>query len=169
MSTVVFLDFALFDEPLGRVKVVLETGLAPRASENFRQLCTGEYRVDRVPVGYKGCVVRLRLSTTNGKPGILLESGDFDGRGGVSIYGEGIVIDSLAALKADQPGTVCMLPEGRGSKFVIIPGVIGDLQYQVVGRVVMEGWPVLNKLQAILTDKTVPADSVTICQCGQMY
>lgn len=163
MSTVVFLDFALFDEPVGRVKIVLETEEAPRASENFRQLCTGEHRVDTVPVGYKGCVVRLR--TGNGV--LMIESGNFDGRGGTSIYGDGVVFDGKQ-IDSNHPGLVCMLNEGRGSMFVIIPGTCHDVDMQIVGRVI-EGWPVLNKVQAILTDNSVPAESVTICQCGQMY
>jgi peptidyl-prolyl isomerase H (cyclophilin H) len=29
--------------------------IAPRTAENFRQLCTGEFRKNGLPVGYKGC------------------------------------------------------------------------------------------------------------------
>jgi peptidyl-prolyl isomerase H (cyclophilin H) len=176
METVVFLDFALFnDEPIGRVLIRLETGLAPRASENYRQLCTGEYRVDRVPVGFKGCVVRGRLAPNS--PSLMIESGNFDGRGGTSIYGDVVVfenanssINGSGSLKHDLPGTVTMLNRGHGSEFAIVTGPAPHLdgQCQVVGRVVA-GLPALSKLQAILTDRTVPADSVTISQCGQMY
>jgi len=33
----------------------LWTDICPKTAENFRQLCTGEFRKNGLPVGYKGC------------------------------------------------------------------------------------------------------------------
>lgn len=41
-------------EPLGRVTFELFKDVVPRTAENFRQLCTGEYKVNNKPQGYKG-------------------------------------------------------------------------------------------------------------------
>jgi cyclophilin family peptidyl-prolyl cis-trans isomerase len=41
-------------EPLGRVTFELFKDVVPRTAENFRQLCTGEYKVNGKPQGYKG-------------------------------------------------------------------------------------------------------------------
>ena len=40
----VYLDVAIKGEKVGRIEMVLFTKEAPRAAENFRQLCTGEER-----------------------------------------------------------------------------------------------------------------------------
>ena len=39
---------------MGRMKIELFADVVPKTAENFRQLCTGEYRKDGVPQGYKG-------------------------------------------------------------------------------------------------------------------
>lgn len=41
-------------EPLGRITFELFKDVVPRTAENFRQLCTGEYKVNGKPQGYKG-------------------------------------------------------------------------------------------------------------------
>lgn len=41
-------------EPLGRVTFELFKDVVPRTAENFRQLCTGEYKVNGKAQGYKG-------------------------------------------------------------------------------------------------------------------
>ena len=42
-------------QEIGRVKFELFADFVPRTAENFRQFCTGEYRKDGVPIGYKNC------------------------------------------------------------------------------------------------------------------
>lgn len=29
--------------------------VVPKTAENFRQLCTGEFKLNKVPIGYKNC------------------------------------------------------------------------------------------------------------------
>lgn len=41
-------------EPLGRITFELFKDVVPRTAENFRQFCTGEYKVNNKPQGYKG-------------------------------------------------------------------------------------------------------------------
>lgn len=41
-------------EPLGRITFELYQHLVPRTAENFRQFCTGEYKVNGKAQGYKG-------------------------------------------------------------------------------------------------------------------
>jgi len=39
---------------VGRIKFELFADAVPRTAENFRQFCTGEYKKDGVPIGFKG-------------------------------------------------------------------------------------------------------------------
>lgn len=50
----VFFDISIGGIEMGRMKMELFADVVPKTAENFRQLCTGEYRKDGVPQGYKG-------------------------------------------------------------------------------------------------------------------
>lgn len=41
---VVFFDISIGDVPVGRMKMELFSDIVPKTAENFRQLCTGEYK-----------------------------------------------------------------------------------------------------------------------------
>lgn len=41
-------------EPLGRVQFELFADVVPKTAENFRQFCTGEFKVNGRPQGYRG-------------------------------------------------------------------------------------------------------------------
>ena len=51
-NPVVFLDISIGGHAAGRIKIELLADIVPKTAENFRQLCTGEYRQDGVPTGY---------------------------------------------------------------------------------------------------------------------
>ena len=53
-NPVVFFDVSIGGQPVGRIKMELFADVVPKTAENFRQFCTGEFRKDGVPVGYKG-------------------------------------------------------------------------------------------------------------------
>ena len=64
--------------------VQLFRDICPKTAENFRQFCTGEYKKDGVPVGYKGCMFHRVIKD------FMIQGGDFvnsDGTGLTSIYG----------------------------------------------------------------------------------
>jgi hypothetical protein len=48
-------DISIGGVPAGRIKMELFADVAPKTAENFRQLCTGEFRKNGLPTGYKGC------------------------------------------------------------------------------------------------------------------
>lgn len=54
VNPIVFFDISIGGIDMGRMKVELFADVVPKTAENFRQLCTGEYRKDGVPQGYKG-------------------------------------------------------------------------------------------------------------------
>ncbi|KAG8678823.1 Peptidyl-prolyl cis-trans isomerase H, partial [Ceratobasidium sp. 395] len=51
---IVFMDVNIGETPAGRLKMELFSDIVPKTAENFRQLCTGEHRVNSRPQGYKG-------------------------------------------------------------------------------------------------------------------
>lgn len=80
----VFFDVSIADHPVGRIKMELFADIVPKTAENFRQFCTGEYRKDGIPVGYKGCSFHRVIKD------YIIQGGDFvngDGTGSLSIYG----------------------------------------------------------------------------------
>ena len=50
----VFFDVEVGSTPLGRILFELFADVCPKTAENFRQFCTGEYKKDGIPQGYKG-------------------------------------------------------------------------------------------------------------------
>ncbi len=53
-NPVVFFDVSIGGQDMGRMKMELFADVVPKTAENFRQFCTGEFRKDKVPQGYKG-------------------------------------------------------------------------------------------------------------------
>ncbi|KAJ2322579.1 Peptidyl-prolyl cis-trans isomerase-like 1, partial [Coemansia sp. RSA 2681] len=54
-NPIVFFDIKIGGKDAGRIKMELFANKVPKTAENFRQLCTGEYKIKGVPQGYKNC------------------------------------------------------------------------------------------------------------------
>uniref|UniRef100_A0A8C5K482 PPIase cyclophilin-type domain-containing protein n=1 Tax=Jaculus jaculus TaxID=51337 RepID=A0A8C5K482_JACJA len=98
VNPVVFFDVSIGGQEVGRMKIELFADVVPKTAENFRQFCTGEFRKDGVPIGYKG-------STFHG-----------DGTGVASIY-RGPFADENFKLRHSAPGLLSMnVPTGPNNK-----------------------------------------------------
>lgn len=58
-------------QEIGRMILELFADVVPMTSENFRQFCTGEYRKDGVPLGYKGANFHRVIKD------FMIQGGDF--------------------------------------------------------------------------------------------
>jgi peptidyl-prolyl isomerase H (cyclophilin H) len=84
-NPIVFMDIQIGTQPAGRIKFELFANVTPKTAENFRQLCTGEYKQNDKPVGYKGTKFHRVIKD------FMCQGGDFvvgDGTGVQSIYGK---------------------------------------------------------------------------------
>merc|ERR1711977_727765 len=70
-NPIVFLDISIGCIPSGRIKIELWKDICPKTAENFRQFCTGEFRRNGQPIGYKGCVFHRVIKN------FIIQSGDF--------------------------------------------------------------------------------------------
>ncbi|KAI5063250.1 hypothetical protein GOP47_0021797 [Adiantum capillus-veneris] len=117
-NPVVFFDITIGGVPAGRIKMELFADIAPRTAENFRQLCTGEFRKANIPVGYKGCSFHRVIKD------FMVQGGDFvkgDGTGCISIYGTRFDDENFQA-KHTGPGLLSMAnsgPNTNGCQFFL--------------------------------------------------
>ncbi|XP_039223397.1 peptidyl-prolyl cis-trans isomerase H isoform X3 [Crotalus tigris] len=105
-NPVVFFDVTIGGQEVGRMKVELFADVVPKTAENFRQFCTGEFRKDGVPIGYKGSTFHRVIKD------FMIQGGDFvngDGTGVASIY-RGPFADENFKLKHSAPGLLSMPP-----------------------------------------------------------
>lgn len=140
-----------------------------RTTENFRQFCTGEYRVHGRPIGYKGSTFHRIIKD------FMIQGGDFlkgNGTGSTTIFGS-LSFQDEAFPYNHEKYSVSMAnsgPNTNGCQFFICtePAPHLDGKHVVFGKVV-EGFDVvdaLNKVELSHGDK--PADPVTVTECGEM-
>ena len=141
----------------------------PKTAENFRQLCTGEFRKAGKPVGYKGCSFHRVIK------GFMLQGGDFvrgDGTGFASIYGDKFD-DENFELKHSGPGLLSMANSGPGTngcQFFITCDACDwlDGKHVVFGKVV-DGMLTVRKVENVAVGgNNRPKIPATIVQCGEM-
>lgn len=168
VNPIVFLDVSIGGRYIGRIRIELFADHVPRTCENFRQLCTGEFRRNGIPVGYKGAPFHRII------PGFIIQGGDFvhgDGTGTTSIYGDTFP-DEACSLKHDGAGIVAMAnsgPNTNGCQFSIalVPCPELDGKSVIVGRVV-DGMNVVRLISEVPISGAKPKLPVFITQCGEM-
>ncbi|MFJ7910231.1 peptidylprolyl isomerase [Kitasatospora sp. NPDC096204] len=161
MSSNVFFDITINDEPAGRIVFKLFDEVVPKTARNFRELATGQNGF-----GYEGSGFHRVI------PAFMLQGGDFtnhNGTGGKSIYGEKFA-DENFQLKHDRPGLLSMANAGRntnGSQFFVTTIVTDwlDGKHVVFGEVV-EGMDLVKKIEGLGSQSGRTSAKITIAKSG---
>lgn len=163
MTSKVYFDITINDEPAGRIVFNLFDDVVPRTAENFRQLATGEHGF-----GYKGSSFHRVI------PEFMLQGGDFtrgDGTGGKSIYGAKFD-DENFKLAHTKPGLLSMAnsgPNSNGSQFFITTIVTSwlDGKHVVFGEVAdEESMQLVKKIEGLGSQSGRTKAKVTIADSG---
>ncbi|XP_077584211.1 peptidyl-prolyl cis-trans isomerase H [Stigmatopora nigra] len=149
-NPIVFFDVTIGGQDVGRMKVELFADIVPKTAENFRQFCTGEFRRDGVPIGFKGCAFHRVIKD------FMIQGGDFvngDGTGICSIY-RGPFADENFRVKHSAPGLLSMANSGPGTngcQFFITCTKCDwlDGKHVVFGKVV-DGLLIMRKIEVIV-------------------
>ncbi|KAK8827129.1 hypothetical protein WA577_007628, partial [Blastocystis sp. JDR] len=163
VTSTVYLDVSINGLPAGRIVLGLYGEVAPRTSENFRGLCTGEYgpRSNGKPLTYKG----TRFSRII--PGFVVQGGDV----GWSIYGKKFD-DETFVVSQNRPGILVMANAGRNtnqSQFYITTANVAYLDKKLVAfGTVLEGMDVVYMIDKCGTAKGVPKCKVVIADSGEL-
>jgi len=169
-NPVVFFDVSVGSTEIGRILIELFSDVTPKTAENFRQFCTGEYRKDTVPLGYKGSMFHRVIKD------FMVQGGDFvngDGTGCMSIYAGSTFADENFTLRHTEPGLLSMANSGKdtnGCQFFITAAKCDflDGKHVVFGRVI-DGMLVVRKIEnAPVGPNNKPKVEITISQCGQI-
>ena len=169
-NPVVFFDIAVGGHPIGRIKMVLFADIVPKTSENFRQFCTGQFRREGIPIGYKGCTFHRVIKD------FMIQGGDFvkgDGTGHMSIYGDRFK-DENFKLKHSKEGLLSMAnsgPDTNGCQFFITcaPCSWLDGKHVVFGQVI-DGMDVVRAIEnaSVAPGSNKPKAEYKIIECGQL-
>jgi len=163
------MDVNIGETPAGRLKMELFSDIVPKTAENFRQLCTGEYRVNSRPQGYKNATFHRVV------PNFMCQGGDFlkgDGTGSFSIYGDKFPDENFQE-KHLGPGLLSMAnsgPNTNGCQFFITTAKCDflDGKHVVFGKVI-DGMLTLRKIENVATGpNNRPKLVVKITECGEM-
>jgi len=166
---IVFMDINIGETPAGRLKMELFSDIVPKTAENFRQLCTGEFRVNSRPQGYKGATFHRVV------PNFMCQGGDFlkgDGTGSFSIYGDKFPDENFQE-KHTGPGLLSMAnsgPNTNGCQFFVTTAKCDflDGKHVVFGKVI-DGILTLRKIENVATGpNNRPKLVVKITECGEM-
>lgn len=169
----VFFDISIGGQAAGRIVFELFADAVPLTAENFRALCTGEKGtgVSGKPLHYKGAIFHRIM------PQFMCQGGDFtngNGSGGESIYGSNFADESFAGKAGIHtgPGILSMANRGKntnGSQFFICTVQTAWLngKHVVFGQVV-EGYDVVQKMEAVGSGSGATSQQVVIVDCGEV-
>ncbi|CAJ2643738.1 unnamed protein product [Trifolium pratense] len=169
-NPLVFMDVSIDGDPVERMVFELFYDVAPKTSDNFRALSTGERGISPntgKSLHYKGSFFHRIIK------GSIVKGGDFvnrNGTGGESIYGSNFP-DESPRLKHDAPGLLSMAFADRdtlGSHFIITLKADHhlDRKHVVFGKLV-EGLQVLKRIEDVGDEEGHPTVTVKIINCGE--
>ena len=160
-NPVVFLEMSVGGTNLGRIEIELKEDVAPKTTENFKKLCTGEEGY-----GYAGSGFHRVI------PGFMCQGGDFtagNGTGGRSIYGDRFE-DENFDLSHTGPGVLSMANAGpgtNGSQFFLCvtdtPHLDG--KHVVFGQVV-KGYGIVKAVESVGSQGGETEMPVVVESCG---
>uniref|UniRef100_A0A1I7VSY7 Peptidyl-prolyl cis-trans isomerase n=1 Tax=Loa loa TaxID=7209 RepID=A0A1I7VSY7_LOALO len=170
-NPIVFMEMTAGGAPIGTIKMELFADVCPKTAENFRQFCTGEYRRDGVPVGYKNAQFHRVIKD------FMIQGGDFvngDGTGMTSIYGQNsgmkILIWNIQDRNFINGNFANAGPDTNGCQFFITCAKCDflDKKHVVFGRV-LDGLLTVRKIENVPTGQNnKPKIPIVITQCGQL-
>ncbi|MGW1227446.1 peptidylprolyl isomerase [Streptomyces sp. NPDC001478] len=163
MTSQVYFDITINDEPSGRIVFNLFDDIVPKTAQNFRELATGQHGF-----GYKGSSFHRVI------PDFMLQGGDFtrgDGTGGKSIYGAKFD-DENFKLAHSKPGLLSMAnsgPNSNGSQFFVTTIVTSwlDGKHVVFGEVADEtSMALVKKIESLGSQSGRTKAKITIADSG---
>lgn len=170
----VYFDVEIKGVPMGRIEMVLFTDIAPRAAENFRQLCTGEAGI--VPEGREGAGLPYHFKGASFYR-IIHQFIDQSGINTESVFGGSFKDDpGSLELKHDRKGLLSIAhlgPDTATAHFSIMIGPAPHLNghHGIFGQVV-DGFDVVDAVNALSIgkpDNTATAeDGAVIADSGQI-
>uniref|UniRef100_A0A2I3SXP2 Peptidyl-prolyl cis-trans isomerase n=1 Tax=Pan troglodytes TaxID=9598 RepID=A0A2I3SXP2_PANTR len=165
----VFFDVSIGSQEVGHMKIQLFVDTVPNTAENFGQFCTGEFRKDQVPIGYKGSTFHRVIKD------FMIQGGDFvngDVTGVTSIY-QGPFADENFKIRYPAPVLLSMVnssPSTNGCQFFITRSKCNGLdgKHVVFGKII-DGLLLIRKIENVPTGTNNKAKvHVVISRCGEM-
>jgi peptidyl-prolyl isomerase H (cyclophilin H) len=175
-NPVVFFDLHANKQKVGRATFELFHDLCPKAAENFRQFCTGEFLWKGRPTGYKDTCFHKVVEDKFMEGGDFINSG-VGSRPRISIWGEDQLFeDESFEVKHSEAGLLSLvnlgMKEGNGNLFLVTLGACPELDGKSVifGQATDEqSLKVVRSLSAVAVNSEYrPKYPVVIRECGQM-